>query len=517
MIVRLALIPVLLAATLGCADGVGAQASPPTARRIVSLVPALTEMLFAIGAGPQVIAVSSYDDEPADVRRLPRVGALLDPDVERILSLRPDLVVTYGSQSDLQAQLTRAAIPFYDYRHGGLATVTATLRDLGARTGHEAGADRVAAGIERRLAAVRRRTAGRARAADAAGLRPRAWRAAQYLRQRRAWLPARDARAAGGDNVFADVDREAVQATTELVLARAPDVILEIRSADIRSDEEAAAGPAAGSPWPRCRPSEPARHRPHGTRPDRAGAASPRWSSGLNGFWGSEVLRFWGTCEGRRLVVVRQGLRLDAAPVARDAAWCDGGALHHHQRGLRPRGDARRATNAGRGAGPRRRAALHVVPLPWPCSNADYERLMAAAVAALVADGFTHMAFGDLFLEDVRRYREDRLAGTGLQPLFPLWRTADTVTLAREMIAGGLEARLTTVDPRALDRSFAGRAFDASLLADLPPEVDSCGERGEFHTFACAGPMFAHPIAVRTGAVVERDGFVFCDLEPATP
>jgi uncharacterized protein (TIGR00290 family) len=160
---------------------------------------------------------------------------------------------------------------------------------------------------------------------------------------------------------------------------------------------------------------------------------------------------------------------------------------------------------------------LRVVPLPWPCSNADYERLMAAAVAALVADGFTHMAFGDLFLEDVRRYREDRLAGTGLEPLFPLWQTADTATLAREMIAGGLEARLTTVDPRALDRSFAGRAFDASLLADLPPEVDSCGERGEFHTFACAGPMFTHPIAVRTGAVVERDGFVFCDLEPATP
>ena len=160
---------------------------------------------------------------------------------------------------------------------------------------------------------------------------------------------------------------------------------------------------------------------------------------------------------------------------------------------------------------------LHVVPLPWPCSNADYERLMATAVAALVADGFTHMAFGDLFLEDVRRYREDRLAGTGLQPLFPLWRTADTATLAREMIAGGLEARLTTVDPRALDASFAGRPFDLTLLADLPAEVDPCGERGEFHSFACAGPMFDHPIAVRIGERVERDGFVFCDFEPATP
>jgi len=158
---------------------------------------------------------------------------------------------------------------------------------------------------------------------------------------------------------------------------------------------------------------------------------------------------------------------------------------------------------------------LHVVPLPWPCSNADYERLMADAVGGFVAQGFTHVAFGDLFLEDVRQYRESRLAGTGLTPIFPLWKRAPTTDLARTMIEGGLEARLTCVDPRVLDGSFAGRRFDLELLADLPPTVDPCGERGEFHSFAYAGPMFAEPIAIRVGARVERDGFVFCDLEDA--
>jgi uncharacterized protein (TIGR00290 family) len=159
---------------------------------------------------------------------------------------------------------------------------------------------------------------------------------------------------------------------------------------------------------------------------------------------------------------------------------------------------------------------LHVVPLPWPCPNEEYERRMAAAVASLTAAGCTHVAFGDLFLEDVRRYREDRLAGTGLTPLFPLWKTKTTAALAAEMIAGGVRARLTCVDPRHLDRSFAGRAFDASLLADLPASVDPCGENGEFHTFACDGPMFSRPIAVHTGDVVDRDGFVFADLVPHT-
>ena len=155
---------------------------------------------------------------------------------------------------------------------------------------------------------------------------------------------------------------------------------------------------------------------------------------------------------------------------------------------------------------------LHVVPLPWPCANDEYERRMGAAVGRAMADGFTHVAFGDLFLEDVRRYREERLAGSGLEPLFPLWKTMSTGELAGEMIAGGLHARLTCVDPRRLDRRFAGRPFDEALLAELPPDVDPCGENGEFHSFACAGPMFQHAIPVRVGEIVERDGFVFADL-----
>jgi uncharacterized protein (TIGR00290 family) len=156
---------------------------------------------------------------------------------------------------------------------------------------------------------------------------------------------------------------------------------------------------------------------------------------------------------------------------------------------------------------------LHAVDLPWPCSNAEYEERMGHAVRALVNDGFTHVAFGDLFLEDVRQYREDRLAGTGLTPLFPLWKTKSTAALAAEMLAGGLRAYLTCVDPRKLDRSFAGRAFDASLVADLPATCDPCGENGEFHSFACAGPMFSAPIPVQVGNVVDRDGFVFADLD----
>ncbi len=158
---------------------------------------------------------------------------------------------------------------------------------------------------------------------------------------------------------------------------------------------------------------------------------------------------------------------------------------------------------------------LHVVPLPWPCSNEQYEARMGAAVREFVAAGFTHVAFGDRVLEDVRRYREERLAGTGLTPLFPLWKTKSTADLAQEMIDGGLEARLTCVDPRVLDRAFAGRRFDAALVRDLPVEVDPCGERGEFHSFAYAGPMFSEAIAVTPGEVVDRDGFVFCDLVEA--
>ncbi len=160
---------------------------------------------------------------------------------------------------------------------------------------------------------------------------------------------------------------------------------------------------------------------------------------------------------------------------------------------------------------------LHVVPLPWPCSNADYERLMGEAVAGFVRDGVTHMAFGDLFLDDVRQYRVDRLTGTGLTPLFPLWKTTDTRALAESMIDGGLRATLATVDPRVLDPGFAGRAFDRMLLADLPPGVDPCGENGEFHTCVWDGPMFAHPVPLTTGEVVTRDGFTFADLLLAAP
>ena len=151
------------------------------------------------------------------------------------------------------------------------------------------------------------------------------------------------------------------------------------------------------------------------------------------------------------------------------------------------------------------------IPIPSPCPNDVYERVMAAAVQRAVAEGFTQIAFGDLFLEDIRRYREEHLAGTGLTPLFPLFG-ADTPALAREMIAAGVRARITCLNPKILDRSFAGREFDAALLADLPPGVDPCAERGEFHTCAYDGPMFSRPVPIETGVTVERDGFVFTDL-----
>ncbi|HVZ74835.1 MAG TPA: ATP-binding protein [Polyangia bacterium] len=156
---------------------------------------------------------------------------------------------------------------------------------------------------------------------------------------------------------------------------------------------------------------------------------------------------------------------------------------------------------------------LTEVPLPWPCSNEQYEAAMNRAHADAKRAGIEVVAFGDLFLEDVRRYREEKMAGTGLRPIFPLWGEP-TDALARRMIAGGLRARVTCVDPRQLAPAFAGRAFDEDLLRDLPAGVDPCGERGEFHSFAHAGPMFARPIAVRVGEVVERDGFVFADLLP---
>jgi uncharacterized protein (TIGR00290 family) len=156
---------------------------------------------------------------------------------------------------------------------------------------------------------------------------------------------------------------------------------------------------------------------------------------------------------------------------------------------------------------------LWPVSIPWPCSNEEYEAAMAAVVARARDAGISAMAFGDLFLEDVRRYREERLAGSGLRPLFPIWGTP-TATLATQMVREGLRARLTCVDPTKVDASLAGREFDAALLGELPASVDPCGERGEFHTFSYDGPMFRRPVPIRGGETVRRDGFVFADLMP---
>jgi uncharacterized protein (TIGR00290 family) len=158
---------------------------------------------------------------------------------------------------------------------------------------------------------------------------------------------------------------------------------------------------------------------------------------------------------------------------------------------------------------------LWPVPLPWPCPNDEYQARMRAVVERARSEGVTGFAFGDLFLADIRAYRERQLAGTGIEPLFPIWGTsADTPALARAMIAAGFRATLTCVDPRHLSPAFAGREFDLRLLADLPPGADPCGENGEFHTFCHAGPVFDRPLPVRVGDVVEREGFCFADLSP---
>lgn len=160
-----------------------------------------------------------------------------------------------------------------------------------------------------------------------------------------------------------------------------------------------------------------------------------------------------------------------------------------------------------------------IVPIPYPCPNEVYEARIGEAVAAAVRDGITHMIFGDLFLADIRAYREQKLAGTGITPVFPLWERP-TPALAQAMIASGLQAHLATVDLKKLPASFAGRKFDTQLLADLPDGVDPCGENGEFHTCVIAGPMFSRPLDVVTGERVERDGYAYCDLlltESAAP
>lgn len=213
------------------------------------------------------------------------------------------------------------------------------------------------------------------------------------------------------------------------------------------------------------------------------------WSSGKDAAWALQVLRLAGEVEVVGLLTTT------------NAAF-ERVAMH----GVRETLLEAQAEAAG--------LPLWKVPLPWPCSNETYQACMARVCAEAVDQGVEVMAFGDLFLEDVRDYRIQNLAGTGLRPSFPIWNP-DTATLAREMVEAGLKASLVCVDPRALDAGFAGRTFDGRLLTELPPTVDPCGERGEFHTFAWDGPMFRHPVPVRPGVVVERDGFVFADLVPA--
>jgi len=213
------------------------------------------------------------------------------------------------------------------------------------------------------------------------------------------------------------------------------------------------------------------------------------WSSGKDSAWTVHVLRQRGDVEiGALLTTVNAA----AQRVAMHAV----------------RVDVVEAQAAAIGA------PLWTVPIPSPCPNDVYERAMAEAVARAVREGFTHAAFGDLFLADIRRYREERLAGSGLTPLFPLFDSEPTWTtrLARDMVAQGVKARITCVNPKMLDARFAGREFDSALLDELPAAVDPCAERGEFHTCAYDGPMFSRPIPVETGVTLERDGYVFTDL-----
>lgn len=231
----LALVTMLLAA---CGAGRDAPAPEASTERIISLVPAATEMLFSMGAGPDMVGVSSFDRFPAEVEALPRVGALIDPDFERILTLRPTLVVVYASQEGLIDRLQRASIAMYQYRHAtdnGVADISRTLRELGQRVGRAAGAERVAAGIERDIAAVRQRVAGRPRPSTALvfGREPGTLRGI-YVSGGVGFL--HDVlEASGGRNTFDDIRRESLQASTEVMLARQPDVIIELRTAPAES------------------------------------------------------------------------------------------------------------------------------------------------------------------------------------------------------------------------------------------------------------------------------------------
>lgn len=219
------------------------QAAP---KRIISLVPNVTEMLFAIGAGPQVVAVSTYDVEPPEVRSLPTVGALVDPDTERIIAMRPDLVITYGSQTDLQTQLKRVNIPFFDYRHAGLVHIMATMRTLGERTGHVEQAERAASALEARINAVKKSVAGRPRPKTLLvfGREPGSLRNI-YASAGRGFLHDMLV-AAGGDDVLTDIDKESAQVSTEMILSRAPEVIIELNAANRLNNADMK---AVTAPW----------------------------------------------------------------------------------------------------------------------------------------------------------------------------------------------------------------------------------------------------------------------------
>jgi iron complex transport system substrate-binding protein len=220
--------------------------SEQSPKRIISLVPNVTEILFAIGAGPQVVAVSNYDVEPLEVRSLPTVGALIDPDTEKIISLRPDLVITYGSQTDLQEQLKRSSIPFFDYRHAGLDHIMVTMRALGARTGHVDQADKVARGLQAAIDAVKARVAGkpRPRTLLVFGREPGSLRNI-YASGGRGFLHDMLV-VAGGEDVLNDIDKESAQVNTEMILTRKPDVILELNAANRLNDADLK---AVVDPW----------------------------------------------------------------------------------------------------------------------------------------------------------------------------------------------------------------------------------------------------------------------------
>jgi uncharacterized protein (TIGR00290 family) len=215
------------------------------------------------------------------------------------------------------------------------------------------------------------------------------------------------------------------------------------------------------------------------------------WSSGKDSAWALQVLRQTPGVEVAALITT---FNSEAGRVA----------MHAVRRGLVEEQAARTGV------------PLWPVELPWPCANSVYESRMEDVCRRAVAAGLEAIAFGDLFLRDIREYRERQLRLTGLEPLFPLWELP-TSELAVRMIGCGVRAKVTCVDPKQLDRGFAGRDFDSAFLSGLPPAVDPCGENGEFHTFVYDGPMFSSPIPVQTGEIVEREGFVFADLIQPRP